>query len=427
MENTNMRKNGKKFISAITSIAMAVTMLPATVALNQVKAEETNVELKPWSVYHSPNVISGASMGNVGVVNSFVTSTGESAKGLDSTAIEQTVSTTNQAEGFTIDIANTGWEKDWENDTINPWSVKTKMDDIDIKPGHMYSISFKASASKKKYAYIYADANFPDETVSVFEENSDIDKFIVMNTSVNTYTVNFTNWVGARKFTFGLLLGSFNSYNDFDGSSLMDKGLTEMEVGWSGIVNVSEFSIVDMGLDPKYEEQNPEPVIPTKPEPTIEESTDVQPTTSEISEVDETTTTKSDNAVANNTNNNVAQPTTTTNVQPKADITELRTDSKVEIIKNTKAKVKSVKPMKKSLKLSWKKSKEADGYQVQISLKTSFAKARTINVNKDAALGTTIKGLKAKKKYYIRMRSYVVANGTKVYSKWSKVIIKKTK
>lgn len=32
-----------------------------------------------------------------------------------------------------------------------------------------------------------------------------------------------------------------------------------------------------------------------------------------------------------------------------------------------------------------------------------------------------------KKKYYVRMRSYVVANGTKVYSKWSKVIIKKTK
>lgn len=596
-----MRKNGKKLISAITSIAMAVTMLPATVALNQVKAEETNVELKPWSVYHSPKYmeINAGEKNNEGVVNSFVTSKGESAKGLDAEASEQTISTTNPADGFTIDIANTGWDKVWNNDTINPWSVKAEMNDIEIIPWHKYSISFKAKASKKKYAYMFGY----NETNDILEK--DTNRFIVIGTEDNTYTVEFSNYICAEKFSFGLLLGAFNSFNDFDGSSLIEKGLTETEFNWSGAVDVSDFKIVDEGWDPeylpytitvdskelkgalvyltsdivhgskdtttiilqsdegRYFEQDPElqisgakvigvnryagtieyeisefiedtivrvkgetqktqeqllkekkeeaineienyvdlnnyraneqaiiklaissgkntinsattieevdnelieikkiidsmktdaqyreeegktttekepeittnqetttvkePEPPTKPETT---TTIPQETTTNVVKQSETTTAKSDNAVANNTNNNVVQPTTTNNVQPKADITESRTDSKVEIIKNTKAKVKSVKPMKKSLKLSWKKSKEADGYQVQISLKTSFAKARTINVNKGAALGTTIKGLKAKKKYYIRMRSYVVANGTKVYSKWSKVIIKKTK
>ena len=39
----------------------------------------------------------------------------------------------------------------------------------------------------------------------------------------------------------------------------------------------------------------------------------------------------------------------------------------------------------------------------------------------------TVKKLKSKKKYYVRVRSYKIVNGKKVYGKWSEVKAVKTK
>lgn len=90
----------------------------------------------------------------------------------------------------------------------------------------------------------------------------------------------------------------------------------------------------------------------------------------------------------------------------------------------------SVTPSRKALNLSWKKVSGAKGYQIQVSAKKNFAGAKTYKV-KGTKTSYKVKGLKAKKKYYVRIRAYKTykdSNGkTKnVYGKY-KVTSKKTK
>lgn len=84
---------------------------------------------------------------------------------------------------------------------------------------------------------------------------------------------------------------------------------------------------------------------------------------------------------------------------------------------------------KKKLTLSWGKVTGAAGYQIQISTKKNFKGAKTISISKSKKSYTN-KKLKAKKKYYIRMRAYKTykdASGKtkKACGKW-KTISKKT-
>ena len=88
---------------------------------------------------------------------------------------------------------------------------------------------------------------------------------------------------------------------------------------------------------------------------------------------------------------------------------------------------------KKSITVKWKKqSKQTNGYQIQYSANKNFKSgAKIVPVNKKNANSKKISKLKAKKKYYIRIRTYktVKINGksTKLYSAWSKSKIVKTK
>lgn len=88
---------------------------------------------------------------------------------------------------------------------------------------------------------------------------------------------------------------------------------------------------------------------------------------------------------------------------------------------NKKVKVASAKAGKKSVKVTWKKVKGIKGYQIQYSTNKKFKKGnKTITVKSKKSTSATIKKLKSKKKYYVRMRTYKIVNGKKVYSAWSK-------
>ena len=101
--------------------------------------------------------------------------------------------------------------------------------------------------------------------------------------------------------------------------------------------------------------------------------------------------------------------------------------------KNTVSKPKStntkkIKAAKKAILVTWKKVSGVKGYQVQVATDKKFKKnKKTVNIKKQKTTKTTIKKLKAKKKYYVRVRTYKIVNGKKVYSSWSKVKSVKTK
>lgn len=87
------------------------------------------------------------------------------------------------------------------------------------------------------------------------------------------------------------------------------------------------------------------------------------------------------------------------------------------------AQVKKVKakPGKKKVKLSWRKVKNATGYQIQMSTKKKKG-YKTVKILKKNKTTYTKKKLKSKKKYYFRVRAYVKnSSGGKLYGKWSKV------
>lgn len=89
-------------------------------------------------------------------------------------------------------------------------------------------------------------------------------------------------------------------------------------------------------------------------------------------------------------------------------------------VKQPALKVK--KTGKGRLKCSWKKNTKANSYQIMYGTKASMQGAKTIAIKKARTVKKTITGLKAGKKYYIRIRSCKTVNKKKYYSSWSKTV-----
>lgn len=94
-----------------------------------------------------------------------------------------------------------------------------------------------------------------------------------------------------------------------------------------------------------------------------------------------------------------------------------------------KPSVKKVTAKKKALTVKWGKVTSAKGYQIQYSTSKSFTKktTKTKTVNSAKTVSATVSKLKAKKKYYVRIRAYKTSGGKKVYSDWSAAKSIKTK
>ena len=96
--------------------------------------------------------------------------------------------------------------------------------------------------------------------------------------------------------------------------------------------------------------------------------------------------------------------------------------------KPNKTSIKKSKAKKGSVELTWSKAKGVKGYEIQLATNKKFKKnKKTVTIKKRKTTKTTVKKLKAKKKYYVRIRTYKIVNGKKVYSSWSKVKSVKTK
>lgn len=141
-----------------------------------------------------------------------------------------------------------------------------------------------------------------------------------------------------------------------------------------------------------------------------------------------------EDATTGNTENPITgnkQEETTTKLNDKGDATTKPIETTTNKANGAKApkgtKLKKIKKAKKLLKVTWKKIKEVSGYQIQYSTSSKFKKAKKIRIKKAGTTSKTIKKLRAKKRYYIRIRTYIIVNGKKKYSSWSKKKSQKTK
>lgn len=81
-----------------------------------------------------------------------------------------------------------------------------------------------------------------------------------------------------------------------------------------------------------------------------------------------------------------------------------------------------LKKANRSFIASWKKNIQATGYQIQYAADSRFTKERkTVIVGKQSATRYKISGLKNKKTYYVRIRSYKRVGKKVLYSSWSTV------
>ena len=95
-------------------------------------------------------------------------------------------------------------------------------------------------------------------------------------------------------------------------------------------------------------------------------------------------------------------------------------------------KLSKVTAKKKKALVKWKKqTAQTTGYQIQYGRNAKFNGAKITTIKKNKTVSATLKKLKAKKKYYVRIRTYknVQINGrsTQLYSNWSKAKTVKVK
>lgn len=80
---------------------------------------------------------------------------------------------------------------------------------------------------------------------------------------------------------------------------------------------------------------------------------------------------------------------------------------------------------KKTLAVGWVRDAQATKYVVQYSQNNKFRgkTTRSVTINKNTIGKTTLKGLASGRYYYVRVRSYKVANGKNIYApSWSQVV-----
>lgn len=384
-----MKKILKRALARFTLMTMVVTLLAGINIKNEVKAEGT-VSLTNWTFVQGGEYDSSNTTDNVGYINTVKMNDtdeeiGEWLRGT-SESINQTQMATQLSTGFSLDIANTGIDclwKDWygyDTDRLNPWSIQAKMSDVSIDPGHVYTVSFKAKATKKKYCHVVFGCEYEDLSPYWEDTPEGNDTIIALDTEEKTFTYRFTNWVAASKLTTTLYLGAFPTQYDVDGNDVSDI-ITETELCWQGTVYISDFKIIDEGMQPCS-------CVPAPDKPT---------TTSEAPTEIETTT-------------NVEQKETTT----------AKVETTVKVRKTKILKATKVKSAQKA-KISLKKVKGASKYEIQISASNKFKKVLVSKKIKKTSVFISSKRIKKKKKLYVRARALVIKNGKTYYGDWSKV------
>lgn len=383
-----MRKVFNKALAGVTSATLIATLALGVNFTNTVKADEAKSADTVWS-FTQGGQYNPDEPANTGYIKSVSVGNETLANWQRDNKEKQTQTASKATTGFTLDIENTGWDAGWNNNPvdINPWAVEAS-NTIEAKAGHIYKVSFKAKASKKKYGYVAFGTDIvtnaatgatltPYDQAPIEMSDDATNQIITLGTTDKTYTFTFTNWVSAKKIKTSIMLGAFNSQYDYAGNSVSDI-ITEKEVNWSGTVVVSDFTITDEGLNKEFVVEPPKPTQPSQPS---------QPTT-------KPSVTPGNNNGGNN------QPAVT---KPAAK--KLARVAKVKA-KNNKAK---------TVKVTWRKVANAKKYEVKVGNKTYTAKKATL----------TVKKLKKGKTYKIKVRAKATGFKTGAWSKTVKVKIKK--
>ena len=377
-----MRKVFNKALAGVTSATLIATLALGVNFTSTVKADEAKSVDTVWS-FTQGGQYNPDEPANTGYIKSVSVGNETLANWERGKKTKQTQTASKATTGFTMNIKNTGWDAGWGNNPvdINPWAVEAS-NTIEAKAGHIYKVSFKAKASKKKYGYVAFGTDIvtdqatgatltPYDQAPIEMSDDASNQIITLGTTEKKFTFTFTNWVSAKNIKTSIMLGAFDAQYDYAGEDVSSI-ITEVENNWNGTVVVSDFTITDEGLNKEFVVEPPKPSQPTT-KPSVTPGN-------------------------NNGGNN--QPAVT---KPAAK--KLARVAKVKA-KNNKAK---------TVKVTWRKVANAKKYEVKVGNKTYTAKKATL----------TVKKLKKGKTYKIKVRAKATGFKTGAWSKTVKVKIKK--
>ena len=90
------------------------------------------------------------------------------------------------------------------------------------------------------------------------------------------------------------------------------------------------------------------------------------------------------------------------------------------IVKPKKVTGLKAKKGKKRMTVRWKRDSKATGYQITYAQNKKFKKSKSITISKNKTVKKTVKKLKAKKTYYVKIRTYKKVGKMKIYGAYSK-------
>lgn len=154
-----------------------------------------------------------------------------------------TWNTTKIADGFTANIRTTGWGADYSTGSCvdAPGLLNACMENINLKQGHDYTVSFEASWVNKENApekNIMISIMNPDNDNLLEGQSNSIQKIKVASGSSIKYNQRFTLWKGDYAkiiLSYGAFLASFQA------------GDTTEDVNAAGTLTISKFRIIDNG------------------------------------------------------------------------------------------------------------------------------------------------------------------------------------
>lgn len=332
------------------------------------------------------------------------------------------------SHGYIANIEDNGWSSKWistptESESYPPYHTTEPQETTSFIPYLMdndpYTLRSWTTVSglKKSETYACQFEAYIDDDAMMRNTDDDINysgqiesdnKYCKIIGTSPAGKVLFIRYIDIPKnktsFTFDFDTNGFDQVKvEMQYGAFLMTGpiIKHKEVNWSGTVHVEDFRIVKRRV-------------------TIIETSE-----------DETSAIESSGEGDITTINNTTEAPIITTYQDATQATPTSASKKEETVKNTtnvestskglkKFKFSSAKSKKKkSLKLKWQKIKGIDGYQITYGRDKNFDWATT-RIFKRNKTSVTIKGLKSKKKVYVRGRTFVKENGTRKFGPWSK-------
>ena len=293
-----------------------------------------------------------------------------------------------QPNNFVLDVTSTGWSANWNPFTgecmqSNPWGVTaTKI--VPVERSRYYTISFKVKSTLKNEITKYDDTTVIKGLKNWKGEDC-----------------HYTEGTGKYNYVKHFHIKAYDN-TDSDGAALHVQGMSATYAGKNAMTNSKDFNNL-IAMDSRnsdYVNVTMKVLVPS-------EKADYQKKKSSATM-----------GIKMAFGPFLKEFKDENNMSGEVEVKDFKVLAGTKAAGAAKAKIKKVKVAKKKLTVKYKAS-GAKKYCVQAALKKNFKKGLKTKYTKKTSL--TIKGLKKKKKYYVRVKGAKSYGGVYIYGKWSKV------